>query len=357
MDFASLEEKMLVFFQQLEKKRDNLEKSFSKAKNSNSFAPFWRIRKTYQQIVQETQAYQLLAKEKTTQENLAILEQEIKSLQVKKKQLLEKFQQELISSKDFKENLLMEIRPGTGGTEAGLFAGDLYRMYYKFAYKKGWKLELTEAQVDGLGNFTFIAFLVKGQQAYQYLKNEAGVHRVQRVPVTESKGRLQTSTASVVVLPEIQDIAVNICPQNLKIETYRSSGAGGQHVNVTDSAVRITHQPTGITATSQDGRSQHDNKEKALFILKSRLFEKYQQAQKKTLGNLRSLAIGSSERAEKIRTYNYSQNRVTDHRCQESWNKLNAILTGELEEICQKLIAWEVEKTLADYENILGSRT
>jgi len=163
-----------------------------------------------------------------------------------------------------------------------------------------------------------VAFLIKGKEAFKYLKNEAGVHRVQRVPITENKGRLQTSTASVVVLPEVQDVAVKINQQDLKIETYRSSGAGGQHVNTTDSAVRITHKPTGVAATSQDGRSQHDNKEKALFILKSRLFEKYRQEQETAIGDLRSSAIGTSERAEKIRTYNYPQNRVTDHRIEVS---------------------------------------
>ncbi|CAJ0831868.1 17319_t:CDS:2 [Entrophospora sp. SA101] len=235
--------------------------------------------KDYEQISQEIQEYQLLKQETTGPENQNILEKEINVLEAKKTALIEEVKQELISQKGVKQNVLMEIRPGAGGVEAGLFARDLYR-----------------------------------KEAFKCLKSEAGVHRVQRVPITENKGRLQTSTASVVVLPEVQDVAVKINQQDLKIETSRSGGAGGQHVNTTDSKVQITHLPTGIVATSQDGRSQHDNKEKALFILKSRLFEKYRQEQEKTIGNLRSLAIGTSERAEKIRTYNYPQNRVTDHR-------------------------------------------
>src|SRR4051812_28707731 len=173
---------------------------------------------------------------------------------------------------------------------------------------------MVESKVDVGGNFTLVSFLIKGKDVFNWLKNEAGVHRVQRVPQTENKGRIHTSTATVVILPEAQDIALNIRPQDLRVDTYRSSGAGGQHVNTTDSAVRITHLPTGIIATSQDGRSQHDNKEKALFILKSRLLEKLQAEKEQKTGNLRSAMIGTAERSEKIRTYNYPQNRVTDHR-------------------------------------------
>ena len=173
---------------------------------------------------------------------------------------------------------------------------------------------MVETKVDYSGNFTFVAFLVKGEKVFNWLKNEGGVHRVQRIPQTENKGRVHTSTATVVILPEAQDIALNIRPQDLRIDTYRSSGAGGQHVNTTDSAVRITHLPTGVIATSQDGRSQHDNKEKALFILKSRLLEKLQSEKEQKTGDLRSAMIGTAERSEKIRTYNYPQNRVTDHR-------------------------------------------
>jgi len=219
-------------------------------------------------------------------------------------------------------------------------------MYYKFAESKDWKVEMVESKVDNEGNFTFVSFLVKGKEAFNWLRNEAGVHRVQRVPQTENKGRIHTSTASVVVLPEAQDVALNIRPQDLKIDTYSSGGPGGQHANKTASAVRITHIPTKIVATSQDGRDQRVNKERALFVLKTRLLEKLQTEKAKEVGNLRLSMIGTAERSEKIRTYNYPQNRITDHRLGISWNKLNFVIEGDLEEICQKLIDYEVEKKL-----------
>lgn len=318
MDSAELEKKITSFFQKLEQKNFfsafDLSSASPREKN-NKFACFLKIKKKYDQISQEICDYQLLNQEEAVDsENQKILEQEISKLEAKKLILIEEVKQELITQRGVKQNILMEIRPGAGGVEAGLFARDLYRMYHKFADKKDWKVETAEARADSLGNFSFVSFFIKGKESFKYLKNEAGVHRVQRVPVTENKGRLQTSTASVVVLPEVQDITFKINQQDLRIDTYKSGGAGGQHVNTTDSAVRITHIPTGVIASSQDGRSQHDNKEKALSILRSRLFEKYRQEQEKEIGNLRSTAIGTSERAEKIRTYNYPQNRVTDHR-------------------------------------------
>ncbi|CAJ0748960.1 16733_t:CDS:2 [Entrophospora sp. SA101] len=264
-------------------------------------------KREYDELDKEQQDYQELVQAVSPEEQ-TLLREEINSLAEQKNQLITKIKEQIIAEEGVKQNIVMEIRPGTGGTEAGLFARDLYRMYYKFAE-------------------------MKGNEVYNWLKNEAGVHRVQRVPQTESRGRIHTSTASVVVLPEVQDIALDIRPQDLRIDTYRSSGAGGQHVNTTDSAVRITHISTGIVATSQDGRSQHDNKEKALFILKSRLLEKLQSDQQKKTGNLRSTMIGTAERSEKIRTYNYPQNRVTDHRLGVSWNKLNFIIEGDLAEL------------------------
>jgi peptide chain release factor 1 len=273
---------------------------------------------------------------------------EIRRLEEEKVKIIEKIKEQIIEEEGTRQNVAIEIRPGTGGTEAGLFARDLYRMYAKFAESRGWRVEMVESKVDHAGNFTFVAFLAKGEKVFNCLKNEAGVHRVQRVPQTESKGRIHTSTATVVVLPEVQDVVLNLRAQDLRIDTYRSSGAGGQHVNTTDSAVRITHLPTGVIATSQDGRSQHDNKEKALFILKSRLLEKLQSDQQKEVGNLRSSVIGTAERSEKIRTYNWPQNRVTDHRLGISWNKLNFIIEGDLEELCQKLVDYEVEKKITN---------
>ncbi|CAJ0837636.1 2878_t:CDS:2 [Entrophospora sp. SA101] len=241
-------------------------------------------KREYDELDKEQQDYQELVQAVSPEEQ-TLLREEINSLAEQKNQLITKIKEQIIAEEGVKQNIVMEIRP------------------------------------------------VKGNEVYNWLKNEAGVHRVQRVPQTESRGRIHTSTASVVVLPEVQDIALDIRPQDLRIDTYRSSGAGGQHVNTTDSAVRITHISTGIVATSQDGRSQHDNKEKALFILKSRLLEKLQSDQQKKTGNLRSTMIGTAERSEKIRTYNYPQNRVTDHRLGVSWNKLNFIIEGDLAEL------------------------
>ncbi|RHZ37655.1 PCRF domain-containing protein [endosymbiont GvMRE of Glomus versiforme] len=362
MSNAELEKKIINFFQQLEPKGITSPSDFSfspKTKNSQ-FTPFLKIKNDYEKIDQEIREYQLLKQETTDTESQNFLEQEINLLETKKTVLIEKVKQELISQEKNTQKVLIEIRPGTGGVEAGLFARDLYRMYVKFAKKKGWREkkdeEEDEIHADSLGNFTFASFFIKSKEVYKYLKNEAGIHRVQRVPVTENKGRLQTSTVSVVILPEIQDITVKINPQDLKIETCRSSGSGGQHVNTTDSAVKITHKPTGIIATSQAGRSQHDNKEKAMFVLKNRLFEKYCQEQEREIGNLRSSAIGTSERAESIRTYNYPQNRVTDDRLRMSWNKLKFIIEGDLEEICQKLIDYEVEKKLENYQKLTSKK-
>jgi peptide chain release factor 1 len=336
-----LETKIIDYLKKLEKKEiaspiSSIKKNLLLA-SKNEYERWDREQKEYQELSQEVS--------KEEQDFLLV---EIKNFEEKKEKIISKIKEQIIAKEGIKQNMVVEIRPGTGGTEAGLFARDLYRMYYKFAESKGWKVEMVESKVDSEGNFTFVSFLVKGKEAFNWLRNEAGVHRVQRVPQTENKGRIHTSTASVVVLPEAQDVALNIRSQDLKIDTYRSSGAGGQHVNTTDSAVRITHLPTGVVATSQDGRSQHDNKEKALFILKSRLLKRLQTENAKEVGNLRSSMIGTAERAEKIRTYNYPQNRLTDHRINQDWYKLNHIIEGDLEEICQRLIDYEVEKKITN---------
>lgn len=306
----------------------------------------------YEKLEKEWSDYQELYQLVNQEEQNSILE-EIKIIEEKKENLIDWIKEQLISEEGTKQNVAIEIRPGTGGTEAGLFARDLYRMYYKFSENKDWKVEMIESKVDNEGNFTFVSFMIKGKNVFNFLRNEAGVHRVQRVPKTENKGRIHTSTASVVVLPEAEEISLNVRKEDLTIETCRSSGAGGQHVNTTDSAVKVTYiykssngKEEIITATSQDGRSQHDNKEKALTVLKSRIWEKIQTERKKEIGDLRSSSIGTAERAEKIRTYNYPQNRVTDHRLGISWNKLNFIMEGDLEDLCQKLINYEVERKI-----------
>ncbi|MEG7978737.1 MAG: PCRF domain-containing protein [Mollicutes bacterium UO1] len=337
-----LAEKIIEYLKRLEK--NEVAPQITSKKKSLLLAK----QREYESLVAVQKDYQGLVQEAENKEESAIFQEEIANLEKQKEQIINILKEEIIAEEGTGQNIVMEIRPGTGGTEAGLFARDLFAMYNGFVARKAWKLEMAESKVDYDGNFTLVAFLVRGEGAFKYLKNEAGVHRVQRVPRTESRGRIHTSTASVVVLPEAQDIALNILPQDLRIETSRSGGAGGQHVNTTDSKVQITHLPTGIVAISQDGRSQHDNKARALFTLKSRLLEKLRSDQEKKTGNLRSGMIGTAERSEKIRTYNYPQNRITDHRLEISWKKLNLIVKGDLEEVCQKLIDYEVEKKITD---------
>ena len=235
-------------------------------------------------------------------------------------------------------NAILEIRGGTGGDEAAIFAGDLFRMYSKYCESKGWKLEVSSANEGAAGGFKEIICSVTGDKVYGTLKYESGVHRVQRVPATETQGRVHTSTATVLVMPEAEEVDIDIDPKDLRIDTYRSSGAGGQHINKTDSAVRITHIPTGIVATSQDGRSQHDNRAKAMQSLRTRVYEAKLREEEEKLGNERRNKIGSGDRAEKIRTYNYPQNRVTDHRIGLTIQQLDRIMEGKLEPIIDALI-------------------
>lgn len=238
------------------------------------------------------------------------------------------------------KNVIVEIRSGTGGDEAALFASDIFRMLSRYAERKRWKVEILEKNEIGIGGLKEITFLIKGQGAYSRLKFESGVHRVQRVPATESSGRIHTSAITVAILPEIEDISeVQINDSDLEIDTYRSSGAGGQHVNTTDSAVRITHKPTGIVVTSQDGRSQIKNREAAMKVLASKLYELEREKQRKEVDDARRSQVGSGDRSEKIRTYNFPQGRVTDHRIKLTLHRLDAILDGDLDEIIDSLIA------------------
>lgn len=251
------------------------------------------------------------------------------------------------------KNVIIEIRGAVGGDEANIFAGDLYRMYSKYCEIQRWKIETIEAKEAVNGGFSYISFIVKGKHVFAKLKFEAGGHRVQRVPKTESQGRIHTSIATVAVLPEVNEVEIKINNSDLRIDTYRSSGAGGQHVNTTDSAIRITHIPTGIVVTSQDGRSQHDNKDKAMRVLRAKLYEKEIAAQQGRISNLRKSAVGSGDRSEKIRTYNYPQNRITDHRIGLSLLKLDQIMEGNIDEIIIALISSEQKAKLENIdENI-----
>ncbi len=244
-------------------------------------------------------------------------------------------------------NVIMEIRGGAGGEEAALFSGVLFRMYNMYAQSKRWKVEILNANETQLGGFKEISFMISGEGAYSKLKYESGVHRVQRVPDTEAQGRVHTSTVTVAVLPEAEDVEIDINPADLQIDTYRAGGAGGQHVNKTESAIRITHIPTGIVVECQDERSQYKNKDKAMKVLKSRLLEAKRREQTDAVAEERRIQVGTGDRSERIRTYNYPQSRLTDHRIGLTIYRLEDILNGEIEEVVEALRTADTAAKLA----------
>ena len=248
-------------------------------------------------------------------------------------------------------NVIVEIRGGTGGEESSLFAYDLYRMYSMYAERRGYKIEVINLNETGLGGYKEVSFIVSGTGAYSRFKFESGTHRVQRVPKTESSGRIHTSAATVAVLPEADDVEVDINPNDLEIDTFRSSGAGGQHINKTSSAIRITHKPTGMVVECQDERSQYKNKDKAMKVLKSRLLKIEQDKQHEAIASDRRSQIGSGDRSEKIRTYNYPQSRVTDHRIGLTLYKLDEIMNGDLDEIIDALVTAQRAEQLKEQMN------
>ena len=247
-------------------------------------------------------------------------------------------------------NVIMEIRGGVGGDEGNIFAGDLFRMYSKYAENMGWKVQVMEASPCEAGGFTQIIFSIKGTDVYKHLKFESGAHRVQRVPKTEAQGRIHTSTATVLAQPEAEDTDIEIDPKDLTIETHRASGAGGQHINKTDSAVRIVHIPTGITVNCQEGRSQIENRETAMRLIRARVYEELKRRKEEAEGKIRREKIGTGDRSEKIRTYNYPQNRVTDHRIGLTITQLDRIMEGKLDDVVNGLLAEEEKRKLEDTE-------
>jgi peptide chain release factor 1 len=250
------------------------------------------------------------------------------------------------------KNILLEIRAGTGGDEAGLFAGDLFRMYTKFAEKQGWRMEVLNRHYTGVGGFKEIIALIEGKGVYSRLKYESGVHRVQRVPATEAQGRIHTSTVTVAILAEAEEVDIQIDPNDLRIDIFRSSGPGGQSVNTTDSAVRITHLPTGMVVSCQDEKSQHKNKAKALKILRARLLDKARQEKHVEISEKRRTQVGTGERSERIRTYNFPQGRVTDHRIGLTLYRLDGVLGGDLDEILNPLTThYQAEALKGEIEN------
>ncbi|MHA7099616.1 peptide chain release factor 1 [Roseivirga pacifica] len=274
---------------------------------------------------------------------------ELDELVPRQAELEEKLKYMLIpKDPDDHKDVIMEIRAGAGGDEAGIFAGDLYRMYDRFIQERGWKKELISLSEASSGGFKEIVFSISGEDVYGSLKFESGVHRVQRVPVTESQGRVHTSAASVAVLPEVEDVDVNLDMKDVKKDTYRASGAGGQHVNKTESAVRLTHIPTGIVVECQDGRSQHKNYDKALQVLRSRMYEQELKKQQDEIAGARKSLVGNADRSDKIRTYNYPQGRVTDHRIGYSVHNLPTVMDGQIGDFIDNLRMAENAEKLQD---------
>ena len=306
----------------------------------------------YQEVLHGLEDTENLLKEKLDLDMQEMAEQERDELRSQSLELEERIRVFLLpKDPNDEKNVIMEIRAGAGGDEAALFAGDLYKMYTRYAEGQGWKTEVLSASYTDIGGYKEVIFLVEGFGAYSKLKFESGVHRVQRIPSTESGGRIHTSTSTVAVLPEAEEVEVSINPNDLRIDVYCSSGPGGQCVNTTQSAVRITHLPTGIIASCQDEKSQLKNKEKALRVLRARILEKAQDEASGEQASERRSQVGTGDRSERIRTFNFPQGRVTDHRIGLTLHRLETILTGDLEEIIQALITSDqAERLKAEIE-------
>jgi len=292
----------------------------------------------YLNILKHIKESEAILESKDQSEDMILLaEEEIKSLSQKEEFLKNEIVSILTEDPDSNKDIIMEIRAGTGGLEASIFAGDLFRMYSKYAVKRSWKIEVLSNNISEKGGFKEVIFSIRGDQVYRDMKFESGTHRVQRVPITETSGRIHTSAATVAVLPEAEDVDIQIDPKDLLIDVFRAGGRGGQHVNVTDSAVRITHKPTGTVVSCQDERSQHKNKAKAMRVLRTRIMEKVKQEQQQKRSKERRVQVGTGDRSEKIRTYNFPDNRVTDHRIGFTTHSLEDILEGDLDELVAAL--------------------
>ena len=323
---------------------------------AREYAELGRVVDLYRRLKkleEEIKGSQHLLDNEEDEEMKRLAKEELHRLTQEKKKVEEELKMALLpKDPNDGKNILLEIRAGTGGEEAGLFAGDLFRMYSKFAEKQRWRMEILSRHYTGVGGFKEIIALIEGKGVYRQLKLESGVHRVQRVPVTESQGRIHTSTVTVAILPEAEEVDVQIDPNDLRIDIFRSSGPGGQSVNTTDSAVRITHLPTGIVVSCQDEKSQHKNKAKALKILRARVMDKAQQEKQMEISEKRRNQVGTGERSGRIRTYNFPQGRVTDHRIGLTLYRLESVLEGELDEIIDALTThYQTEALKREGEN------
>jgi peptide chain release factor 1 len=353
---------MIDKLEALEKKYNEIQEQMSSQEVLNNYEKLKTLNEELKKIAPVVEKYRLYTKlQNQIKQNEELLKdselkelakEEIKELEIKSSQLMDELKFMLLPKDPLDEkDIILEIRAGTGGEEAALFAQDLFRMYTRYAENKNFKVEILEKSLSDTGGIKEIIANIRGKGVYSKFKFESGTHRVQRVPITESQGRIHTSAATVAVLPEADDVEVNINPDDLRIDVYRSSGSGGQHVNTTDSAVRITHIPTGIVVTCQDEKSQYKNKDKAMKILYARLSDFYRSQQESQIAQARKAQVGSGDRSERIRTYNFPQGRVTDHRINLTLYKLDQILEGELDELIEALLIADQTKKLSQTED------
>ena len=327
----------------------NIKKMTELSKEVSDIEKVVKSYKEYKNLLKEEENNKLLLEDK---DMVSLVEEELKNIEEEKQRLISIFEEELKpKDKNDSKNVIIEIRGAAGGDEANIFAGDLFRMYLKYCEKENFKVNILSEDSSDTGGFTYVSFAVKGKNVYSKLKYESGAHRVQRIPVTETQGRVHTSTATVLVMPENEEIEVDINMEDIRVDVYRSSGKGGQGVNTTDSAVRLTHIPTNIVVTCQSERSQIQNKETALKVLKARIYEAEQEKRDLELGNERRSKIGTGSRSEKIRTYNYPQGRITDHRIGMSIYQFDNFLNGDLDEMIDNLIATDRAEKLKSTEN------
>ena len=351
--FKKLDE-MQVRYQVLESRLQNVNASLSSEervaliKEYSSLGKTVEVYRQYLDVVKSIQSYkETLKKGKEDKEYMALVKEELDLLIKKQESLLLKLKQSLVSKDPMdSKNVIMEIRPAAGGDEAGLFCQDLFGMYSHYAGKKGWKIEILSSSYGNSGGFKEIIFSIYGSHVYESLKYESGVHRVQRVPKTETQGRVHTSTVTVVVLPAVDAATIKINPADIRVDTFRSSGSGGQHVNTTDSAIRIVHLPTKITVQCQDEKSQHANREKAMKVLYARLYDMELEKKKKKESQTRLSQIGTGDRSEKVRTYNFPQSRITDHRTGLTLYHLDQFIAGDIDSVIDSLKKQYMESSL-----------